>query len=511
MMQPLSNFYKLLSENEIEMLHENVLKLLENPGMKIENQALLGALKKKGASVDFTGEIAKIPKKLTEEVIEIARRDEKERVAAKTGDPDSEIGYPNELTFSWHTPFRNRTPKIAASFGGGAPLYYDHKLKINRYATRDDFLRMVNLAEGIPEVNTVGNAVHYLKENDGIDVPPKMVAIKGAATVAKYSSKPGCTTIIDKRQLPYLMEMGRIVKGSAQEYIKNPILINIHDTESPLRVTRPEAALIEAMAKNNLSIFILPMPLVGISTPIYPIAAAIVGTAEILGVWAATKAFNDKCPVEARCVSGVLNPIIGTASFATPEAVLIDLAVAQLFREKYGIPCGTGVGLIDAPIPGALSIFERTFKAFASALAGEPSFPVGIIGGAVVFSMEQVILDLDIAAYQYNYIKGIGGNHFAESLELIREKGISGLFINTDHTAKNFRDFLTFPKAISSIKSTSVSEALNKDPVELAHKKCLDILSSTKSYQIDEERVKAIDKVVEEASKELSLIKGAIE
>ena len=370
---------------------------------------------------------------------------------------------------------------------------------------------MINLAEGIPEVITVGNAVHYIRENDGSDVAPKMVAVKGAGLVAKYSSKPGCTTIIDKRQLPYLMEMGRIVKGSLQEYIKNPILVNINDTESPLRVTRPEAAIIEEMAKNNLSIFILPMPLAGISTPIYPIAAAIVGTAEILGAWAAAKAFNDKCPVEARCVSGVLNPATGTVSFATPETVLIDLAVAQLFREKYGIPCGTGVGLIDAPIPGALSIFERTFKAFASALAGEPSFPVGIIGGAVVFSMEQVILDLDIAAYQYNYIKGIGGNHFTESLELVREKGISGLFINTDHTAKNFRNYLTFTNAIKSIKNTNVDDALKNDPVEFAHKKCLDILSSTKSYQIDEERAKAIDKIVEEASKELSLIKGAIE
>ena len=36
-------------------------------------------------------------------------------------------------------------------------------------------------------------------------------------------------------------------------------------------------------------------------------------------------------------------------------------------------------------------------------------------------------------------------------------------------------------------------------------------LTSTQSYQIDEEKAKAIDEVMEEASKELSLIKGAIE
>ncbi len=88
-MQPLSNFYKLLSENEIEMLHENVLKLLENPGIKIENKALLEALKNKGASVDFTGEIAKIPKKLVEEVIEIESGDDDVFILKTYKDPDS--------------------------------------------------------------------------------------------------------------------------------------------------------------------------------------------------------------------------------------------------------------------------------------------------------------------------------------------------------------------------------------------------------------------------------------
>ena len=522
-MQPLTSFYSLLSDAEIELLHEKTVSLLGNPGIKIENRAMLEALKKKGAEVDFENEIARIPKNYIEEVIMIAAKEEKDKIKnlslkegnlQKTRNKDNissiEHDYDNQLTFSWHTPFKNQAPQIKASFGGGAPLYYDHILKKNRYAKKSDFLRLINLAEGLPEVATVGNAVHYIKEDDYKDVAPKMVAIKGASMVAKYSSKPGCTSIIDRRQLPYLMEIGRIVKGSASEYMKNPVFVNIHDTETPLRLTRPEAAIIEDMVKNNLSIFILPMPLIGISSPVYPISGAIIGAAEILGVWAATKALNPECPVEARCVSGILNPATGAANFATPQTVLVDLAVAQLFRKKYGVPCGTGIGNIDSPIPGALSIFERTFKAIASALAGEPSFPVGIIGGAVVFSMEQVILDLDIAQYQYKYVSGIGGGQFEESLDLIREKGISGLFIDTEHTASNFRQNFTFTRAIKNIKGTGVEEATKQDPVELAYTKCMDILSQVKPYQIEDDKLEAIDKVVEAATKELTSIKGAL-
>ena len=381
-----------------------------------------------------------------------------EEQARRQADP-SGVTAPNQLTFSWHTPFAERTPKVQASLGGGAPLYYDHQQKVNRYATRDDFLRVLRLAEGIPEIVTVGNAVHYLKESDGSDVPAKMVAIKGASPVAMHSTKPGSTSIIDKRQLPYLMEMGRIVKGSEDAYLRSPLFVNVHDTETPLRFTRPEAAIMVEMARRGLSIFILPMPMPGISTPVTPISSAIVATAEILGVWAATKALWPDCPVQARCVAGVLNPATGAACFSTPEAVLIDLAVVQLFRERYGNRCGTGVGNIDSPVPGALSIFERTFKISCSSLAGEPLFPVGIIGGAVVFAPEQVLLDLDIAAYQYQFMQGIGGDHFGDGAALIREKGIGGSFITTDHTAANFRKCLLIPKIFSLLKSTNVESA----------------------------------------------------
>jgi trimethylamine--corrinoid protein Co-methyltransferase len=507
--RPLQQFHRLLSDGEVGQLHDAAIELLGNPGMRLENETLLQALQKKGARVDFSAEIVRFPRQLIEETIAIASKEEQER--RRAGSLASELSYPNQLTFSWHTPFRNRTPPVQASIGGGAPMFYDHVRKANRYATRDDFLRAIRLAEGLPEIVTMGNGVHYLKESDGSDVPPKMVAIKGAALVARHSSKPGCTSIIDRRQLPYLMELGAIVRGSAQAYLRNPILVNIHDTESPLRLSRPEAAIIEDMVREGLSIFILPMLLIGISSPVYPIAASIVTAAEMLGVWTAVKSLRQDCPVEARGVSGVLNPATGAASFATPETVLTDLAVAQLFRERYGVPCGTGVGLIDAPVPGALSIFERTFKAFCASLAGEPSFPVGIIGGAVVFSPEQVLLDLDIAATQAQLLGGIGGEHFEESLDLIRDKGIGGLHLDTEHTARHFRECLMLPKVFTRLKSTDVRNALAHDPVELAHRRYKEILEQNPLFTVAEDRARAIDRVVRKADEALASIRGAME
>jgi trimethylamine:corrinoid methyltransferase-like protein len=367
---------------------------------------------------------------------------------------------------------------------------------------------MVHLADGIPEIVTVGNAVHYLKERDGTDVPPKMVAIKGAQAVATHSSKPGCTAIMDRRQLDYLMEIGIIVKGSAEEYIKRPIFINIHDTEPPLRVTRPEAAIMVEMARRRLSIFILPMPMAGIAGPVYPIANAIIGAAEILAVWTMAKAIREDTPVEAAVVSGALNPKSGAACFSGPEAVLQDLAVAQLFRSKYGTRCSTGPGFIDAPVPGPLSIYERMLKSVPAALSGEPLFNVGILGAGVVFSPEQLLIDLDIAFSQHALCRGIGGDHFAGSLDLIRDKGIGGLFIDTEHTAANFRECLWIPRIFERLKNTDVREALGRDPVEIAHARWKEILAKTRMHCIDDAKRRAIDEVVMKAEKALSSLTG---
>jgi trimethylamine--corrinoid protein Co-methyltransferase len=71
-MRPLNHFMRVLSDDEVELLHQNALMLLEDPGMKIENEEALRALEKKGARVDYTAQVVRFHPGLVEETIEIA-------------------------------------------------------------------------------------------------------------------------------------------------------------------------------------------------------------------------------------------------------------------------------------------------------------------------------------------------------------------------------------------------------------------------------------------------------
>ena len=517
-MRPLNDFYRVLSDDELDKLHKAALGLLQDPGMKIENDIALEALQSRGARVE--GERVMFPPALVEETLSIARKEEEQRFSNGVSTAEA----PNALTFSWHTPLRERTSPVVVSMGGGCPRYYDHERVETRLATANDFMRMIHLAEGIENIVTVGNPVHLLRDSDGKEVPPAMVAIMGAAAAAKHSSKPGCTAIMDHRQLQYLMEIGIIVKGSVEEYMRRPILVNLHDTEPPLRVTRPEAAIMVEMASRGLSIFILPMPMTGIAGPVYPIANAMIGAAEILGVWTMVKAIRMDTPVEAAVISGAMNPKTGAVCFSGPEVMLQDLAVAQLFRERYGLRCSSGSGFIDAPVPGMLALYERTLKSCMAFLAGEPMFNAGILGGGIVFSPEQLMLDLDMLHGLSRFCEGLGAEsvdrgdrpdrgdsnnradcyyRFDESLKLIREQGIGGLFIDTEHTVSHFRECLWVPSLLERFRGTEIETAMEHDPVQRAYEQWQDILRTTPMYTIDHEREAAIDKVVRSAEKEL--------
>ena len=155
-MRPIDWFHRVLSDSEVEQLYEGALALLADPGMRLENEAMLRTLERKGGAVDRDAQVVRFPRAMVEETVARAQVEEQERrlqaagsgaaaaaasrgaggvAAPGTRSAPSETSYLDQLTFSWHTPFHERVPPVQASFGGGAPLYYDHEARVNRYAT----------------------------------------------------------------------------------------------------------------------------------------------------------------------------------------------------------------------------------------------------------------------------------------------------------------------------------------------------------------------------------------
>lgn len=478
---------RTLNKKELKQLHEASLKILEDPGMKIMVPEFLTSLEAEGAKVNHYDQTVNFPAELIEKTLEMARKDREEN-----------SGFP----FSWHKNFTllNRPQKVYSSFGGACLYYYDYDKNAIRESTAADMLRMVQLGEALSEVESVGNPLMYLHEPNGKRVNPKLVALKGAALIAKNTSKPASAQVLSPKDLELIVEIGIVLKGSWEEYKKEQLFMSVKEPTPPLRLTDFSGNVILAMARKGLTCHICPMPLMGFSSPITPAGAMALGNAEILGIWTAIKSFNPNIPVEASVVSGVMDAKTGQVSFSAPEAILIDLGIAQLYEDYYHLDCSVGVSWIDAKYPGLQAGLERAFKVVTESLGGRINYPAGTLAGNKIFSPEQAVIDLDVAGALNRFLDGTEVNEETICLDLIRKVGIGGNFFAEEHTVLNFRKMLWFPHLFDRT-ALSLGEIYTDDMIVRANQKWKTILEEAEPYHLEPEKVKEIDKIVKRGEK----------
>jgi trimethylamine---corrinoid protein Co-methyltransferase len=486
---PSNNQVNLFSESDLDLIHQLSLKILDNPGMRIISKSLREALKKEGAVVDDPSETVRFPARLVEETIASMQAD-----LQKGRKPLLLNGVVSSLSEG----------PIQAKFGGACLEYFDLDQNGIRPATRQDLIDMVRLGQAIPEVATVGNPLVYLTEEDGTAVDPRMQRVKTAALIACYTTKPGATEVWNAAELPFLMEIGEIVRGSRAAYLQNPCFVTAKETISPLILDDKAGDVLLLLAQNSLPTTIIPMPLTGASSPMSLAANVALCNAEVLGVMTAVRSAFPTAWVAGGVISGVLDMASGAASFASPEAILQDLGIAELQGRLYSFDFAIGTGYTDAKYPGIQSVMEKVAKYWATFQSGRVNYPLGLLDGGKAFSPEQALLDLEIARWIHQFGKGIAVEEgdLETCLEMIRRIGIGGSVIEEEHTLLNMRKVVWYPTLMDRKLSAGFTQDKARDMLARAAVQHRKILSSA-VYEIDSDRRRSINDVVRRAEKAL--------
>jgi len=279
--------------------------------------------------------------------------------------------------------------------------------------------------------------------------------------VAKYTTKPGPTEVWNKKELEYLIEIGIVVRGSMDSYIENLCFITAKETIAPLILEENSADVLLALAEKKLPCTIIPMPISGISSPVSLYSAIIIGNCEILGTSAAIKAVYPDASIIGGIISGSTDMATGTANFATPEATLQDLALAELHERFYGFNFGMG-GYMDAKYPCVQNAIEKEFKYFILALSGRFTYPVGLVNWGKCFSPEQALIDIQILKNIHKFLEGITVSGEEETLNLIRKVGIGGSFLQEEDTLLNYKKYLMVPELFDHSLSQGYEKMFRK-------------------------------------------------
>jgi len=474
-----------VSRKQMEALHKAALQILTKTGLRIDCRDYHGPLESRGAKVDANTGVVRFPSDLVEAVIEQVRKEVAD-------------GYVQNILNGVVSGCCE--PRFQAKVGGACIEYLDWETKTLREPTRQDLINSLRLAQALPEVGSVGNPVVCLHDDAGNPVAPKMQRIVTAATVAKYTTKCGSTEVWNEKELHLLMEIGVIVRGSEEEYLKQPCFVTAKETIAPLQFPEDDGRILLMLARLGLPCTIVPMPMSGMSSPVTIASNVAMTLAEVLGVMTSLKVAEPTARVAGGVISCVLDMRSTVARFATPEAIVQDITAALVFKNLYGQNFGVGSGYIDARIPGPQAMFEK-YARMTAAIGAIGSYcpSVGILNGGKRHCPEEVILEVEMGKHIEKCFAPFEVSDETLALDVIDAVGIGGNFIGEEHTVMNFRELFQ-SDVITAQEHENLKAESEGGMIDLAIERKRRILSEP-GYKIGPDKARAIDEVVRKAER----------
>ena len=167
----------------------------------------------------------------------------------------------------------------------------------------------------------------------------------------------------------------------------------------------------------------------------------------------------------------------GTLSIGSPEMAMNTAATAQMAR-YYKLPVRGGGAVCDAKLPDAQASYE-SMMSLSMAQACGINFVLhsaGILESFNCMSYEKFIIDDEMCGMVKRIQRGIEVNPDTLALDVIKEVGPGGHFLDKDHTFKHFRTEFYQPRLSNRDDFVTWQTNGSYQCMQTAHKKYKEIL-----------------------------------
>jgi trimethylamine--corrinoid protein Co-methyltransferase len=401
---------RILSDDEIRLLHTRALDVLAKVGIRYESPRCLKILEAAGQKVDHDSGIAWLQPDLVERCIKTTPR------VITLGARDPKYDFQTD----------GKVFRIATN--GQATFTQDHRTGARRQGTVQD----------LRESTKVG---HYLEVIDFIwpMVVPSDVPGNSRALHEMYHSFAMTTKHIQHElqlpeHVPFALEMLEVLCGSRAELKRRPPFSVVACTVSPLQHEPKMADLCVDLAEAGIPIVIWPMPLTGATAPVTVAGTCLMSLVEFLSGVVLYQTAAPGCPLIYPLGPEILDMKSGMASCASPEVALFNLALGQMAK-FYDVPA-LGVGLnCDAKIPGIQAAYESMETGLTAALSGADMLQgIGVLDDNNTLSLNQMIIDAEISRMIKRIREGVEVSDRTLMSHLIEQAGPGQHFLGFRET-----------------------------------------------------------------------------
>ncbi len=406
---------EVLDEEQLERIHDASLSVLEEIGIEFLSDAALDVLARAGADVDRASRRVRLDRGLIAESIAQA---------------------PAEFTLHARNPARNVT------IGGnhinfcpvGSPPNCSDLDGGRRPGTFADYCNLLRLAQSL-------NIIHFI---GGYPVEP----IDLPAATRHLDCYYGYITLTDRAWHPYALSRERIADGidmaciargvDRERLAREPGLITVVNTNSPLRLDGPMSEGLIEMARAGQAVVITPFTLSGAMAPATIAGALVEQNAEALAGIALTQIVKPGAPVIYGGFTSNVDMKSGAPAFGTPEYAKAALAGGQLAR-RYRLPYRSSNANASNTVD-AQAAYESQMSIWGAVMghANMVYHAAGWMEGGLTASFEKMIIDAEMLQMMAEFLQPLEVSDDTLALDAIAEVGPGGHFFGAAHTLARY-------------------------------------------------------------------------
>ena len=408
------SFAELLTQEQIEKIHEASLEILQETGMKVRYEPARELFANHGCSVD--GERVKFPR----EIVEKYRKMAPPSFTFHARDPKFEKTIPRD------------SPVIVTA--SSAPDIIDPVTGKERRAESADIARIAHLINELPGYDMF--SISTLAD----DAPKDQFTISRLYPALKYCLKPIRATTTDHKDTLTMMEMAYIVAGGEEAYKEHPFLTHHYcPTVSPLTMDVLSTQNVMFFAGEGLPVYPTIVPNAGLTSPMSMAGTLVQGNAEYLATCTLMQMVKEGTPTIYATLATVADMRTGAYTSGAIECGMLHMAFAQLAR-FYHVPCGSYIGLTNSKLNDAQAGYETGMSSMGGLVGGLDMFNIGgLIDALKTFDFAKAVIDDEVAQMLKRVKRGISFNDDDLAVDLIKEIGPGGSYIVAKHTINRMK------------------------------------------------------------------------
>ncbi|PAB60484.1 trimethylamine methyltransferase family protein [Anaeromicrobium sediminis] len=405
-----------VTEEDIQKLHKATLKILSEMGVKFHDERALKVFRDNGARVE--GEVVYIDEEMLDKALSTI--------------PKSFV-------------VRGRDEKHNVEIGGGesvfCPAYgpvFVKKGEDNHLAQCEDLINFTKLIQSSKTINMLNP---YVVTPQDIDV--ERLQMYQQATCLKYGTKPTMAITSGYDMSKKCIELIKDFYNDHESYVT----IGLISALSPLSYDEAMVGGIFAFAEENQAIIFGCGALPGATSPVTLAGTMAVANSELLAGIVLAQLIKPGLPVVYGNVAASTDLRFVTPAIGTAEAGLIALFSRAITRH-YGIPCRGGGALSDSKLPDMQAGIEISFVMIPTIMSGVDYVihSCGILDSFNIISYEKFIIDEQTIEMTKRFTDGFEVNDDTLGIEVIKNVGHGGQYLEDMHTAMHFRKEHFSPK-----------------------------------------------------------------